>query len=65
MDSRPVLQNKTLEEIEQLFYSRQSIYEANHSRVSTDSLDPEEIADYIFETLKLGWELYDPASDAF
>ncbi|SEO85514.1 shikimate kinase [Paenibacillus sophorae] len=65
MDSRPVLQNKSLEEIEKLFYSRQSIYEANNSKVSTDSLDPEEIADHIIDTIKLGWELYDPASDAF
>ncbi|WP_025695261.1 shikimate kinase [Paenibacillus durus] len=58
IDSRPVLQNKTLEEIEKLFYSRQAIYETNHSKVSTDSLDPEEIADHIIDTLKLGWELY-------
>jgi shikimate kinase len=58
MDNRPVLQNKTLEEIEELYYSRQSIYAINHSKVNTDNLDPEEVADHIIHTLKLNfWEI--------
>jgi shikimate kinase len=51
-DSRPVLQEKSWEEIEELFYSRQKTYSLSHSKVSTDNLKPEEIADYIVATLK-------------
>lgn len=53
VDSRPVLQNKSLEEIEGLFYSRQNLYALNNSKIITDELDPEEAADYIIQTLKL------------
>lgn len=58
IDSRPVLQGKTIEEIEELFNSRQKIYEVHHSKVNTDNHDIEEIADYIVDSLKLAWELY-------
>jgi shikimate kinase len=58
IDSRPVLQGKTIEEIEELFNSRQEIYEVHHSKVNTDNHDIEEIADYIVDSLKLAWELY-------
>src|SRR5690606_28935148 len=33
LDSRPVLQNKTLEEIEQLFFERYAAYSLNNSRI--------------------------------
>jgi len=59
VESRPVLQNKSLEEIECLFAARQQIYALNHSTVKTDSFDSEEAAEYILQTLKDGWELYD------
>jgi shikimate kinase len=59
VDSRPVLQNKSLEDIESLFNARQHVYEINNSTVSTDDSDPQEVADYIIRTLKLGWEMYD------
>ena len=59
IDSRPVLQGKTLEEMEQLFYERQPIYSTHHSKIHTDQLNAEEIADYIKESLKLAWELYE------
>jgi shikimate kinase len=59
IDSRPVLQGKTIEEIEELFNNRKGIYETHHSKVSTDNHDVEEIADYIVDSLKLAWELYD------
>lgn len=65
VDSRPVLQNKSLEEIESLFYSRQSIYSLNNSIVNTDNLDAEEAADYIIETLKFGWDMYEPTDTPF
>ncbi|PLS05839.1 shikimate kinase [Neobacillus cucumis] len=58
IDSRPVLQGKSLDEIEELFYKRQEIYAVHHSKVSTDNQDAEEIAEYIVESLKLAWELY-------
>jgi shikimate kinase len=65
VDSRPILQDKSLEEIEELFYSRQNIYSLNNSKINTDKLDPEEAADYIIETLKFGWEMYEPVSNLF
>lgn len=57
IDSRPVLQGKTIEEIEELFYKRQEIYAAHHSKVETDNHDVEDVADYIVDSLKLAWEL--------
>ncbi|WP_428911196.1 shikimate kinase [Niallia sp. Krafla_26] len=58
IDSRPVLQNKSLEQIEELYNSRQSAYSLHNSKVVTDHLNPEEVADYIVESLKLAWELH-------
>lgn len=58
VDSRPVLQGKSLEEIEKLYYERKEIYSTHHSKMVTDNLDPEEAADYIVDSLKLAWELY-------
>lgn len=58
IDSRPVLQGKTIEEIEELFYKRQEVYSAHHSKISTDNHEIEEVADYIVTSLKLAWELY-------
>src|SRR3954452_15846342 len=55
IDSRPVLQGKTIDEIEELFYNRQKIYSDYHSKVVTDNQDVEEVADYIVESLKLAW----------
>lgn len=58
IDSRPVLQGKSIEEIEELFYKRQEIYSIHHSKIETDNHDVEEVADYIVDSLKLAWELY-------
>lgn len=52
IDSRPVLQGKSLEEIKQLFYDRQKIYAAHHAKVLTDHFDVEEITDKIVNSLK-------------
>lgn len=60
IDSRPVIQGRSLEEIENLFYKRQEIYSVHHSRVSLDHLEIEETADYIADSIKLAWELYEP-----
>lgn len=53
IDSRPVLQGRTMEEIEQLFYKRQEIYSTHHIKVETDHLAIEEIADSIIASLQL------------
>lgn len=60
IDSRPVLQNRSLEEIEELFYKRQEIYSVHHSKVNTDNQNVEDVADYIVDSLKLAFDLYEP-----
>lgn len=60
IDSRPVLQNKSMEEMEELFYKRQSAYALHNSKVKTDNLNEEEVSDYITESLKIAWDLYEP-----
>jgi|SRR5699024_5360213 len=59
IDSRPVLQGRSLEEIESLFYERQDTYAEHNSKLITDERDEEEIAEYITDSLKTAWELYD------
>jgi len=60
IDSRPVLKDKSLEDMEELFNSRKEIYADHHSKVDTDSKNMEEIADYIVDSLKYAWDLYEP-----
>lgn len=60
IDSRPVLQGKSLEEIEELFNKRQDTYSLHNSKFKTDNLQVEEVADYIIESLKLAWDIYEP-----
>lgn len=59
VDSRPVLQNKSMEDIEALFHERKKTYEEHNSVLMTDDFDAEEVADYIIESIKLAWEIYD------
>lgn len=59
VDSRPVLQNKSMEDIETLFYERKKTYEQHNSAFVTDDFDAEEVADYIIDSIKLAWEIYD------
>lgn len=59
VNSRPVLRDKSLQEMEGLFNNRQAIYTHNNSKISTDNLTPEDNAEYIVSTLKLGWEIHD------
>lgn len=59
IDSRPVLQSKSIEDIETLFNDRRAIYENHNSKLVTDDFNEEEVADYIIESIKLAWELYD------
>lgn len=60
VDSRPVLQNRDIEDIQKLFYERQGIYAVNHSKLTVDERSAEEVADYIVDSLKLSWEIHDP-----
>ena len=54
IENRPVLHNRTIEEMKQLFNERKSIYAFHHLKVETDNRSAEETADYIVEMLKLG-----------
>lgn len=58
VDSRPVLQNKSIEDIETLFNERRSLYEDHNSKLVTDNFNEEEVADYIIDSVKLAWDLY-------
>lgn len=57
IDSRPVLQGKSIDEIKELFEARKEIYSIHNSKILTDNQDVEETADYIVDSLKLAWEL--------
>jgi len=58
VDSRPILQNRSLDEIEKLFNERKNFYREHNSSLKTDNVSVEEVADYIIDSLKLAWELY-------
>lgn len=59
IDSRPVLQGKSMEEMEALFYERKAIYADHHLKVLTDQQEIEEVAGCIVESLKSAWDLND------
>ncbi|GED66471.1 shikimate kinase [Brevibacillus reuszeri] len=52
IDTRPILQNKTLDQIEELFLSRQSTYAMSHYTISSSDMDAETAANQIVESLK-------------
>lgn len=52
IDSRPILQTRSIEEIEALFNERKNIYEQCHLRVNTDEKRPEEIANEIIQAVQ-------------
>jgi shikimate kinase len=60
IDSRPVLQGKSIEEIEELFYKRKEIYANNyHSMIEISNQSMDELAESIVKTIKLSWELHE------
>ncbi|MDY7043986.1 MULTISPECIES: shikimate kinase [unclassified Virgibacillus] len=63
IDSRPVLQDKSLKEIKALFEERKSIYQDHHSAVATDQLMIEDAAAYIVKSLKTAWDIYEPQNN--
>ncbi|MEI3611821.1 shikimate kinase [Pseudogracilibacillus sp. SO30301A] len=58
VDSRPVLQNRSIDDIETLFNERKTLYEDHNSKLVTDNFNEEEVADYIIDSVKLAWDLY-------
>nr|WP_138419454.1 shikimate kinase [Aquibacillus sediminis] len=60
IESRPVLQGKNSEDMKKLFDERSPIYEEHHSKVVTDHLDVEEVSDFLVDSLKTAWDIYEP-----
>ncbi|BCU80467.1 shikimate kinase [Polycladomyces abyssicola] len=63
IDSRPVLQNKTLHEIEDLFFKRRKAYSLHNSKITINNLDAETIANKIVESVKFAWDIYQPQGE--
>lgn len=51
IDTRPVLQGKSMMEIEELFYKRQDAYSEHHMKVETDNKEPQEVANEVINQL--------------
>lgn len=47
IDSRPILQQRSLDEIKALFEERKAMYASHHVKIKTDDVTPEEIAEKI------------------
>lgn len=60
IDSRPVLQQKTLAEMEELFFQRRAAYAFHNSRVLTNNFDAESAANHIVDSIKTAWDIYQP-----
>lgn len=60
VDTRPVLQNKTLAEIEELFRKRSALYSNHHMKISIEDLNFEKTADQIVELLNISGDLRQP-----
>ncbi|MBN6188875.1 shikimate kinase [Aneurinibacillus sp. BA2021] len=52
IDERPILQNRTLEEVRALFDARQAAYAAHHLIVHIDEQRPEDIVAFLLRELK-------------
>lgn len=55
-DDRPLLQHKSLAEIEELYQRRQAIYEVNTTKVVVDGLEPDEAAEQVLQRLQHLWK---------
>ncbi|MGG1676354.1 shikimate kinase [Neobacillus sp. NRS-1170] len=51
IDSRPVLQGKSIEEMQELFNNRQKVYADHHFKIQTDNKNPVDIANQIIEKI--------------
>ena len=61
-DNRPLLRDRSMDDIKQLFHERQTIYSLNHSTFQIDHFEAEEAAIYLADALKLSWEIHAPQS---
>lgn len=52
IDTRPILQNKSTEEVRELFQERKAIYERHHIKIVTDGLSAEQVVHELIETLE-------------
>lgn len=52
INTRPILQNKSIEEIQELFKTRQSIYKDHHIKIVTDGLNSDEVVDNVIQALE-------------
>jgi shikimate kinase len=52
LESRPVLQGKSMEEMEELFYKRQEIYSNHHLKINVDNKDANTAAAQVVTALK-------------
>lgn len=57
VDSRPILQGKTIDELENLYNARKDAYAHHHSRFLTDSFSVNDAANYLKESLQLAYEI--------
>lgn len=57
VDSRPILQGKTINELEDLYNTRKKAYANHHSRLKTDAFSIEEAAEYLKQSLHLAYEM--------
>jgi shikimate kinase len=55
INSRPILQGKSNEEMVELFHKRQEFYENHHLKISLDNRDANDIAEQIVEDLLSVW----------
>ena len=58
--NRPLLKNRSIDDIKQLFHERQAIYSLNHSTFQIDQFEADEAAEYLAGALKLSWEIHAP-----
>ncbi|GGO08223.1 shikimate kinase [Saccharibacillus kuerlensis] len=54
--TRPLLQSKSLEEIEELFNSRKIVYADNHYTIAVDAQNPEQIAEAMAQQIRVSWQ---------
>ncbi|MCQ4088373.1 shikimate kinase [Saccharibacillus sp. JS10] len=52
VDTRPILQSRSMEEIEELFYTRRKIYADNHHQINVDTLTPEQIVEVMIQQIQ-------------
>lgn len=51
IETRPVLQGKSMEEMKKLYYEREKIYQDYHLKVNTDNMSIDEVAEEIIRSL--------------